>query len=62
MTWPAPVSDRAAIAYALSTVASWEQWCETGGPSLGDAVDLVMLRLEEARLARPPQRPGTGRE
>lgn len=49
--WP-KVTDRQAIGYALSTIASWQTWGETGGPSLSDALLLVEARLAEARAAR----------
>lgn len=50
--WPQPVSDEQAVYFALSSIASWSLWCETGGPSLADATKLVMRRIAEAREAR----------
>lgn len=55
--WPMPVTDKQAIGYALSTIASWRQWGETGGPSLGDALNLIQTRRAEARAARVGERP-----
>lgn len=51
--------DRRAVMYALSTIASWSEWCSTGGPSLSDACDLILQRVHEAREKASPDPPGT---